>query len=133
MVSTMEKLLNFLNDAKTFYIATLDDDNQPRVRPFGAAAIIDGKLCIATNNQKSVYAQMKKNPKVEISGMAGGKWIRLAAEAEEIDTDEARQAMLDACPSLGSMYKVDDGIFAIIALNNTSGQICSFTDAPEEF
>lgn len=128
----MEKVVQFLNDAKTFYIATLDDDNQPRVRPFGAAAIIDGKLCIATNNQKNVFAQMKKNPKVEISGMAGGKWIRLAATTEEIDTNEARQAMLDAHPELGSMYKVDDGIFAIIALVNATAQICSFTEAPEE-
>ncbi|MBQ9227624.1 MAG: pyridoxamine 5'-phosphate oxidase family protein [Eubacterium sp.] len=128
----MEKVLKFLNEAKTFYIATAEENGQPRVRPFGAAAIIDGKLCIATNNQKAVYQQMQKNPKIEISGMTGGKWIRLSAKVEEIDTDDARKAMLEAHPELSGMYKFDDGIFAIITLTEGAAQICSFTDAPEE-
>ena len=68
----MERILKFLQDAGTWYIAT-DDHGQPRVRPFGAQAIINGKLYIATNNTKEVYKQILENPKVEISGMAGGK------------------------------------------------------------
>ena len=75
----MEQILKFLQDAGTWYIAT-DDHGQPRVRPFGAQAIINGKLYIATNNTKDVYKQILENPKVEISGMAGGKWIRFNGE-----------------------------------------------------
>lgn len=128
----MEKILQFLNDAGTFYLATADENGQPHVRPFGAAAIIDGKLCICTNNQKAVYQQMKKNPKIEISGMAGGKWIRLCAEVREDERRESKAAMLEAHPELGNMYSLDDGIFAVIALTTGVAQICSFTDAPEE-
>ena len=39
----MNNVLEFLRDCKTFYLATCEGD-QPRVRPFGAVMIYDGKL-----------------------------------------------------------------------------------------
>ncbi len=127
----MEKVLQFLNDAQTFYLATAEENGQPHVRPFGAAVVFDGKLYICTNNQKAVYQQLKKNPRVEISGMSGGKWLRLCAEAHEDDRLEARKTMLEAHPELGAMYKADDGLMVVFALSNATAQICSMTDAPE--
>lgn len=126
----MEKVLNLLNEAQTFYLAT-SEDGQPHVRPFGAACIIDGKLCITTNNQKNVYKQIKKNSKIEISGMANGKWIRLLADANEDDRRDARVAMLEAHPELTNMYSADDGIMVVLTLTNANAQICSFTAEPE--
>ena len=67
----MEKVLKFLQDAKTYYLATMDEDGQPRVRPFASAAVVEGKLCICTSKGKKVYEQMKKNPKVGICAMNG--------------------------------------------------------------
>lgn len=58
--------------------------------------------------------------------------MRLAAEAAELDTNEARQEMLDVLPDLQKIYKADDGKMAVIALTNAHAQICSFTAAPEE-
>ena len=109
----MEKTFEFLKKAGTWYIATVEDD-QPRVRPFGAIAIIDGKLYTCTNNTKKVYKQLLENPKAEISGMAGGKWIRLECKLIPDLRDEARAAMLDANPSLGNMYHLGDGIFEVL-------------------
>lgn len=126
----METALQFLKDCKTFYIATVEDD-QPRVRPFGACCGYEGKLYIVTNNQKPVYKQMLKNPKIEISGMADGKWIRLSGKAVPDSRQEARQAMLDACPSLLRMYKADDGLMEVLYLADCTCSICSFTAAPE--
>lgn len=126
----MKEALQFLKDAGTFYLATVDGD-QPRVRPFGAVAEFEGKLYIVTNNEKDVYQQMQKNPKIEISGMSkDGKWIRLAAEAVRDDRLEARKAMLDANPSLRNMYSEDDGKVEVLYLQNATATICSFTDAP---
>lgn len=127
----MERVLQFLNDAQVFYLATVDEQGQPHVRPFGAADIFDGKLYICTNNQKSVYKQLKENPKLEISAMAGDKWIRLRGEAREDDRIQARQAMLDAHPELAGMYKADDGLMVALALDNATAEICSMTEAPE--
>ena len=125
----MKETLQFLKDAGTFYLATVDGD-QPRVRPFGAVVEFEGKLYIVTNNQKDVYKQMQKNPKIEISGMAKGKWIRLSGEAVRDDRFEARKAMLDENPSLRNMYSEDDGKVEVLYLQNATASICSFTDDP---
>ena len=53
----MKEALQFLKDAGTFYLATVDGD-QPRVRPFGAVAEFEDKLYIITNNEKEVYKQL---------------------------------------------------------------------------
>ena len=76
----MEKALNFLRQCGVFYLAT-SDENQPHVRPFGAVCGFEGKLYLVTNNQKKVFNQLRNNPKIEISGTSGAKWIRIEAEA----------------------------------------------------
>ena len=115
------------------YIATLEG-NQPRVRPFGAQCEFEGKLYLTTSNQKAVYAQMKANSKVEISGMSpDGRWIRLTAEAVFDERREAKTAMLEANPELRSLYSEDDGKMEVFYLQNATAVICSFTAAPETY
>ena len=60
----MDKVLKFLKDAETYYLATVEGD-QPRVRPFGTAHVFEGKLYIQTGKVKDVSKQIKANPKVE--------------------------------------------------------------------
>ena len=50
----MERVAKFLQEAGTYYLATVDGD-QPRVRPFGTAHIFEGKLYIQTGKVKDVY------------------------------------------------------------------------------
>ena len=52
----METVLQFLKDAETYYLATVEGD-QPRVRPFGTAHIFEGKLYIQTGKVKDVSKQ----------------------------------------------------------------------------
>ena len=47
----MERVVNFLKEAETYYLATVEGD-QPRVRPFGTAHIFEGKLYIQTGKVK---------------------------------------------------------------------------------
>ena len=125
----MKETLEFLKKAGTFYLATMDGD-QPRVRPFGAVCEFEGKLYLVTNNKKDVYKQIMSNPKIEISGMADGKWIRLSGEAVQDPRREAKKAMLDANPGLRGMYNEDDGIVEVLYLRNATAVFCSFTDTP---
>ncbi len=127
----MEKVLEFLKEAGTWYLATVEGD-QPRVRPFGAQMVYNGKLYLTTNNQKKVYQQMKANPKFEICGMnKEGQWIRITGKAVEDTSREARAAMLEANPGLGNMYSLDDGIFTVFAFEEARAVIASFTSEPE--
>ena len=125
----MNTVLQFLQQAGTFYLATVQGD-QPRVRPFGAVCEFEGKLYLVTNNEKPVYQQIMVNPRIEISAMAQDKWIRLSAQAVRDDRREARKAMLDANPGLRRMYSEDDGKVEVLYLKNATATICSFTEAP---
>jgi len=125
----MREVYEFLKKCGTYYLATMDGD-QPRVRPFGTYDIFEDKLYIQTGKIKPVANQMKANPKIEISGMADGKWIRITAEAVLDDNVEAQKHMLDAYPSLQAMYKPGDGNTEVYYLKNATAQICSFTEPP---
>lgn len=127
----MKEVYEFLKACGTYYLATVEGD-QPRVRPFGTIDLFEDKLYIQTGKVKPVANQMKANPKVEISGMAGGKWIRLSATAVLDERIEAQTHMLDAYPSLKGMYQPGDGNTEVYYLKDAAAQICSFTEAPKE-
>lgn len=126
----MEKVFQFLRDAETYYLATVEGD-QPRVRPFGTIHIFEGKLYIQTGRIKNVSKQIMANGKVEICAMKGGEWIRVAGTLVEDDRIEARQSMLDAYPGLQNMYAADDGNTQVFYLENVTAIISSFTHDPE--
>ena len=128
----MNKAAQFLRDCGTFYLAT-DDEGQPRVRPFGAVIEYEGKTYICTNNTKKCFKQMVKNPKVEISAVKGGEWIRITGEAAADSRKEVKQQMLEEIPSLKNMYSADDSIFEVLYLKNATATIYSFTNKPETF
>jgi uncharacterized pyridoxamine 5'-phosphate oxidase family protein len=127
----MNQIARFLADAKTFYLATTED-HQPRVRPFGAVAEWDGKTYICTSNQKKVFAQILKNPQVEIAGMVGDKWIRLTGKLAVDPRPEARKAMLKANPMLQKLYKADDGLFEVLFFTEATALVYSYTEDPVE-
>ena len=126
----IEKVTQFLKDAETYYLATVEGD-QPRVRPFGTAHLYEGKLYIQTGKVKDVSKQLLANPKAEICAFKDGKWIRVAGELVEDDRVEARQSMLDAYPSLQSMYAADDGNTQVFYFKNATATISAFTHEPE--
>lgn len=125
----MSQVVDFLNEAQVYYLATVEND-QPQVRPIGAVISYDNKIYFTTNNQKAMYDQMIKNPNIAISGMADGKWIRISGKAVFEDRDEVRSAMLDAHPSLKSLYHVGDGIFEVFYIDDMKAVLYSFDSEP---
>ena len=127
----MERVYNFLKDAQTYYLATVEGD-QPRVRPFGTIMMFEGKLYIQSGKVKPVAKQLEANGKAEICAFNNGDWIRVAGTLVEDDRIEARQAMLDLYPHLQAMYKADDGNTVVYYFKDAVATISSFTKAPEE-
>ncbi len=128
----MHEVFEFLKAAGTYYLATMDGD-QPRVRPFGTIDLFEDRLYIQTGKVKDVANQLKANPKIEISAMLDGRWIRLEAEAVLDENIEAQVHMLDNYPSLKAMYTPGDGNTEVYYLTNASAAICSFTAEPEVY
>lgn len=126
----MDKVLKFLKDVETYYLATVEGD-QPRVRPFGTAHVFEGKLYIQTGKVKDVSKQLHQNPKAEICAFKNGEWLRVSGKLIEDDRNEARQSMLDAYPSLQKMYKADDGNTEVFYFENAIAIFSSFTHEPQ--
>nr|WP_318000858.1 pyridoxamine 5'-phosphate oxidase family protein [uncultured Faecalibacillus sp.] len=126
----MDKVLKFLKDAETYYLATVEGD-QPRVRPFGTAHVFEGKLYIQTGKVKDVSKQLHQNPKAEICAFKNGEWLRASGKLIEDDRNEARQSMLDAYPNLQKMYKADDGNTEVFYFKDATAIFSSFTHEPE--
>ena len=126
----MDKVLKFLKDAETYYLATVEGD-QPKVRPFGTAHVFEGQLYIQTGKVKDVSKQLHQNPKAEICAFKNGEWLRVSGKLIEDDRNEARQSMLDAYPSLQKMYKADDGNTEVFYFENATAIFSSFTHEPQ--
>ena len=126
----METVLQFLKDAETYYLATVEG-NQPRVRPFGTVDIFEGKLYIQTGKVKDVSKEMQANPKVEICAFNSEKWIRVAGEVVRDDRVEAKEHMLDSYPNLKTLYRADDDNTEVLYLKNATATISSFTEEPK--
>jgi uncharacterized pyridoxamine 5'-phosphate oxidase family protein len=87
----MEELADALGGV--FYIATTEGD-QPHVRPFDGAVFDAGQLFIGTNNDKAVYQQILKNPKIEIFSMENGT-VRFTAEAYPVKDAKMNKEIFD--------------------------------------
>lgn len=75
-----EKIVEFLSGAGCFYFSTVEGD-QPRVRPFGFAMIINDKLYFGMGDHKRSYKQLQENPKCELCACKNGEWIRVSGKA----------------------------------------------------
>ncbi len=126
----IEKVYNFLNDAQTYYLATVDG-TKPRVRPFGTILLYDGKLYIQTGKVKDVSRQIRENPFVEICAFMNGTWLRIACELVDDDNYDAKVAMLEKMPSLKGMYSADDDNMQVFYLKDATATFSSFVAGPE--
>ena len=129
-MADIQKVYDFLNDAETYYLATVDGD-QPRVRPFGTVLLSDGKIYIQTGKVKDVSKQLAANPKAEICAFKDGAWIRVAGELINDDSRDVKVAMLEKMPQLRGMYSEDDDNMQVLYFKNATATISSFTAAPE--
>ena len=116
----------FLKDAGTYYLATVDGD-QPHVRPFGTAEIFEGRLYIQTGKVKNVYKQLEANPKAEICAFKDGKWIRIVCELVADERVEAKKDMLDKNESLRSMYNENDDNTIVLYMQDCTATFASLS------
>lgn len=124
----MNETYEFLKKCGVFYLATIEE-NQPRVRPFGAINVFENKIYLQTGKMKNVSKQIQANNRIEICGFVEDEWIRVTAKAIRDDRLEAKISMLDNNPELKSMYKADDENTEVLYLTDVTATISSFTKA----
>lgn len=128
----MQEVYEFLKKCGTYYLATVEADGQPRVRPFGTIDLFENKLYIQTGKVKEVSKQIAANPKVELCAFDGQKWLRVAGTLVRDDRMEAKEHMLDNYPALKKMYSATDDNTEVLYFKDAIATFSSFTEAPKE-
>jgi len=127
----MKEVYEFLKKCNTYYLATVEADGQPRVRPFGTIDLFENKLYIQTGKVKDVSKQIAVNPKVEICAFDGEKWLRVACTLVRDERMEAKTHMLDNYPQLKKMYDPADDNTEVLYMKDATATFSSFTEAPK--
>lgn len=125
----MDRITEFLKDARPCFVATADGD-QPCVRPQGFSMVYDGKLCFCTADGKATSKELKKNPKVEIAAVNGGKFIRIRGKAEFFAEDGPAKQALEMMPQLEKM--IGPGKFEIFAVTGGTAVIADLASGEAE-
>lgn len=97
-MESVQKVYDFLENAKTFYLATVEGD-QPRVRPYGAMLLYEGRIYIMAFGQTNATRQIARNPKAEICAFHG-QTLRIECLLAEDNRPEVGKALVDKMPSL---------------------------------
>lgn len=115
-IKDISGLSKFLGDAGTFFLATVDGD-QPKARPLSFQMLVNGKIYFGVGKHKDVYAQIQKNPKVEISAFKGGDIVRYYGKAIVDDDPALFEKAIEVLPFLKQIYndetKLKLAIFSI--------------------
>jgi uncharacterized pyridoxamine 5'-phosphate oxidase family protein len=124
---SMKDVHDFLKECGVYYLATVDGD-QPRVRPFGSAAIYENKLYILTGKSKNVGKQLMLNPKVEICAydQKSSVWLRIETTLTADERIEVKQFVIDEHPSVSAMYSADDDNTFTLYLTDAIATFTSF-------
>ena len=94
----IQKVFDFLQDAGTFYLATVEGD-QPRVRPYGAMLLFEGKIYIMAFGQTNATHQIAENQKAEICAFKG-QTLRIECRLVEDNRPEVGRALIEKMPVL---------------------------------
>ncbi len=97
-MSDIKKVFDFLEEAKTFYLATVEGD-QPRVRPYGAMLLFENKIYIMAFGKTNATRQIQNNQKAEICAFKG-KTLRIECKLVEDNRPEVGKALVDKMPVL---------------------------------
>ena len=80
-MSNSEKVCQFIDEAKVYYLATIEDD-KPHVRPLGSHKLINNKVYFFIGDFKNVYKQLTNNANCElVASKATGEWMRISGKA----------------------------------------------------
>lgn len=104
----IEKVNDFLTQAGTFYLTTVDGD-KPKCRPIGFHMVNGDRLYFGVGAFKEVYKQMQRNPNVEICAAVGKEFLRYYGKAVFEADDSIAEKVLANAPALQRVYNKQTG------------------------
>lgn len=131
-MKNVEKINQFLNDAKIFYLLTVDGE-QPKGRPFGFHLLDGDKIYFGTETVKKCYQQLTQNPHVEILALSGQEFLRYDGIAKTVKNDALTDKVRKAIPQVMEMYDQNGLEMGLFYLENGTAEICTAVSQKEAF
>lgn len=130
----MKEIIRFLSENPVQFLATVGLDGKPKVRPFQFMLEQNNKLWFCTGNQKEVYAELMKQPYIELSvSNKKDAWLRLSAKVVFEDNRLVKDLIIEHSPLVKSIYKSGDNpIFEVFYLVDGQACISDFSGQPPQ-
>ena len=130
----MKVVIDFLVKSQIQYFATIGLDGRPKVRPFQFMMEQAGKLYFCTSNQKKVYAEMQKQPFVELCALVENfSWLRLNGRVVFTQDLAIKEKVQDTSDIVKSIYKTaDNPAFEVFYLDEASVTIADLSGKPPQ-
>lgn len=132
---TVNDITSYLDKVGLQYLATIGLDGRPKVRPVQYMIMSNNKLWFCTNSEKAMYAELKKNPYVDLCASKQQEdeittaWIRFSAEVVFPDESEEilkmKEAIMKKSAIVKEIYTTNpkNPIFKVFYLKNIQGTI----------
>lgn len=127
----MQEVFDFLENNPVQYCATIGLDGKPKVRPFQMMYHEQGNLFYCTGAKKDVYAELKKNPYLEISVSTFDAWLRIRGKVHWVTNHETREKCLNASPLVKSIYQTaDNPVLEVFYIEDAEAVLADFSGNP---
>lgn len=128
------EVYEIVKKAKTYFLATADEQNIPHLRPLGTFYINDAedKLYFITGRTKEMVKQMNLNPNIEIGALVDRGWIRIQAKAFLNEDAIEQTALLNKYPNIQKMGYTPGGgdYYCMYELRDVHAQTYSSGSSP---
>lgn len=129
----LEQVNDFLTQAGTFYLTTVDGD-RPKCRPVAFHKLEGGKLYFAVGDFKEVYRQMQENPNVEVCAAVGKEFLRYYGRAVFQPDHKMAERALAAMPAMAQIYNERTGYqLEIFHLEEATAEFRGMMGVREQF
>lgn len=126
-MTNIEKVNQFLDEAKTFYFLTTDGDKS-KGRPFGFHLLDEDKLYFGCGTFKNVFLQLTKNPNVEVLAVRGGEFMRYDGAVKIVKDDALLEKVRAALPQVMGLYDKNGWEMGMFYLENGHVEIRGMLD-----
>ena len=131
-MSNAQKVNDFLDKAKVFYLLTTDGD-QPKGRPFGFHMLVDDTVYFGCGTFKNVFRQLVANPKVEVLALDGETFLRYDGEAKVVKDDALLNKVREVMPDIMGLYDQNGWEMGLFYLEGGHAEIRGLFEVIEEF
>ncbi|HJJ96968.1 MAG TPA: pyridoxamine 5'-phosphate oxidase family protein [Methanocorpusculum sp.] len=117
------EVIEFLTKNPVTYLASVDKDGNPHVRPIMFVLEQFGNPYFATTNTKPMYVQVKAHPRVEVAAFDPKKnaWLRILANVVFTDDEGIKNDVYQAHPFMKKFFKsFEDPKFEVFTLAGTA-------------